>query len=71
MYTTMWSLDFRFDTKFFAISICMLVYLRVNVVHQFTVALRNFVHYIAAQKRIEVGLNTKIYNFIYLERNTS
>jgi hypothetical protein len=49
----------------------MLVYLRVNVVHQFTVALRNFVHYIAAQKRIEVGLNTKIYNFIYLERNTS
>jgi hypothetical protein len=57
MYTTMWALDARIDTKFFAISMCMLSHLRVNVVHQFTIALRNFVHYMAAQKRIQVDLN--------------
>ncbi len=58
MYATMWSLDIRFDTKFFAVSMCMLAHLRVNVVHQFTIAVRNFVHYMAAQKRIQVSLHT-------------
>ncbi|CAF3694293.1 unnamed protein product [Adineta steineri] len=56
MYTTMWSLDIRFDTKFFAISMCMLVYIRANVIHSFTIAIRNFVHYMAAQNRIRTFL---------------
>ncbi len=57
MYTTMWAVDMRFDTKFFAVSMCMLNHLRTNVVHQFTIAVRNLVHYMAAQKRIQVDLN--------------
>ncbi len=57
MYATMWSFDIRFDTKFFAISMCMASHLRVNVVQQFTVAIRNFVNYMAAQKRIQVDFN--------------
>lgn len=54
MFTIMWSLDMRFDTKFFVVSICMANHLRANVVHQFTIAIRNLVHYMAAQKRILV-----------------
>ncbi len=53
----MWSFNIRFDTKFFAVSMCMANHLRVNVVHQFTVAVRNFVNYMAAQKRIQVDYN--------------
>ncbi|UJR10923.1 hypothetical protein I4U23_015108 [Adineta vaga] len=56
MFTTMWSLDMRFDTKFFAVTMCMLAHLRNNVVHQFTIAVRNFVQYIAAQRRIQTFL---------------
>ena len=56
MYTIMWTFDLRFDTKFFAVSMCMANHLRMNVVHQFTIAIRNFVHYMAAQKRIRVGV---------------
>lgn len=50
----MWLFNIRFDTKFFAISMCMLSHLRSNVVHQFTIAIRGLVHYMAAQKRIRV-----------------
>ncbi|CAF1162569.1 unnamed protein product [Adineta ricciae] len=56
MFTTMWSLDMRFDTKFFTISMCMLAHLRINLVHQFTLGVKNLVHYIAAQKRIQAFL---------------
>lgn len=53
----MWSLNIRFDTKFFAVTMCMVAHLRANVVHQFTIAVRGLVHYLAAQKRIQVSLN--------------
>jgi len=59
----MWSFDIQFDTKFFAVSMCMANHLRVNVVFQFTVAVRNFVNYMAAQKRIQVDLNLLSYLF--------
>jgi len=56
MYATMWSLNIQFDTRFFAIAMCMLGYIRLNAVHFFTSALRNLVQYLASRKRIEVSL---------------
>lgn len=64
MYATMWSLDMRFDTRFFAVSMCMLAHLRINVIQHFTVAIRNFVQFLAARKRIEVRLSVSSQIFI-------
>lgn len=71
MYATMWSLNTRFDTKFFAVSMCMLGHLRVHVVHQFTMAVRNLVNYLAAQRRIQVSLiQWKFLSCLFREKQT-
>ena len=54
MYGTMWSLNIPIDTRFFALAACMLGYMRLSIVDFFNYAIRNFVHYLAAKKRIEV-----------------
>ena len=55
MYGAMWWFNIRFDTRFFAIASCLLVHLRLTVVHIFSAAVKDFVHYIAAQRRIQVS----------------
>jgi hypothetical protein len=55
IYGTMWSLDMRFDTRFFAISTCMLGYLELSLLDLGT-GIRNFVNYLTAARRIEVGI---------------
>ena len=55
MYGTMWSLDLRFDTQFFAIASCMLGFMRFSVVDFFSNAIRDLSHYLPARKRIEVS----------------
>jgi hypothetical protein len=53
MYGTMWSFDMRFDTRFFAISSCMLSYLELSLLDLGT-AIRNLVNYLTAARRIQV-----------------
>jgi hypothetical protein len=54
MYGTMWASGMRFDTRFFAITSCLLNYLEFSV-FDFSIGLRDFVHYLAAEKRIQVS----------------
>ena len=54
MYGTMWSLNIRFDTRFFAISSCMLIYLELSLLNLGT-GIRNLANYLTAAKRIQVG----------------
>ncbi|CAF3400484.1 unnamed protein product [Rotaria sp. Silwood1] len=56
MYGTMWSLDIRFDTRFFAIASCMLGFMRLFVIEFFSYAVRDLSHYLPARKRIEAFL---------------
>lgn len=56
MYSTMWLLNIRFDTRFFVIATCMLGYMRLSVVDFFHYAIRSLVNYMASQKRIQVSL---------------
>ncbi|CAF1547050.1 unnamed protein product [Rotaria magnacalcarata] len=56
MYGAMWWFNIRFDTRFFAIASCLLVHLRLAVIHFFSAAVKDFVHYIAAQRRIQAFL---------------
>ena len=49
MYGAMWSLDLRFDTRFFAIASCMLGFMRISVIEYFTGAVRDFSHYLSAK----------------------
>ena len=51
----MFSLDMRFDTRFFAISSVMLGYLEISLL-DFGNGIRSLVNYLAAAKRIEVGI---------------
>ena len=54
MYGAMWALGMTFDTRFFALAVCMLTFMRLSIIDFFTYAVRNLVHYLAAKKRIEV-----------------
>ncbi|CAF2103986.1 unnamed protein product [Rotaria magnacalcarata] len=56
MYGAMWWFNIRFDTRFFAIASCLLGHLRLTVVEFFSAAVKDFVHYIAAQRRIQAFL---------------
>jgi len=57
MYGSMWSLDIRFDTRFFVIAFCMLKYLEFSLLC-FGTGIRNLVNYLAAAKRIQVCFHT-------------
>lgn len=50
----MWSLDMRFDTRFFAVASCMVGYLEISVI-EFGVGVHDFVHYLTAVKRLKVS----------------
>jgi hypothetical protein len=54
IYGTMWSLDMRFDTRFFAVASCMVGYLEISVI-EFGIGVHDFVHYLTAVKRLKVS----------------
>ena len=56
MYATMWTLGIKFDTRFFALSACMLGYMRLSIIDFFSFAVRFLVYYFAAKKRIQVSM---------------
>ncbi|CAF0985467.1 unnamed protein product [Rotaria sordida] len=56
MYGTMWSLNLRFDTRFFAIASCILGFMRLTIIEFFSNAIRDLSHYLPARKRIEAFL---------------
>ncbi len=53
MYGTMWSLDMRFDTRFFAVASCMLSHVD-NSLLNFGTGIHSLVDYLTAAKRIQV-----------------
>ena len=59
IYGTMWSLNMRFDTAFFAVVACLLSYLEMSV-GDFGVGIRNLVNYLTAAKRIQVSMNSSL-----------
>jgi hypothetical protein len=68
MYGAMWSSGIQIDTRFFALAACMLGHMRLSIL-DFTFAIRNLVHYLAARKRIQVSMRVysmenKIFVFI-------
>ncbi|CAF4026024.1 unnamed protein product [Adineta steineri] len=56
MYGTMWSLDIILDTRFFAISSCLLGFMRIYCINYFSYAIRDISNYLVARKRIEAFL---------------
>jgi hypothetical protein len=54
IYGAMWSLDMRFDTRFYTMSYVLLNYTRQSSVSYFNYAFRDLLNYLAAQKRIRV-----------------
>ncbi|CAF3686749.1 unnamed protein product [Rotaria sordida] len=56
MYGTMWWFNIRFDIRFFAVASCLLSHMRFSVVEFFNNAVKDLVHYMAAQKRIQTFL---------------
>ncbi len=54
MYGTMWSLNMRFDTRFFAVASCMFYYLEYSLL-EFGRSVGDFVNYLTAVKRIQVS----------------
>jgi hypothetical protein len=53
IYGTLWSLDMRIDTSFFAVTTCLLGYLEFAVMY-FSFSIRYLVNYLTATKRMEV-----------------
>lgn len=54
MYGTMWALNIRFDTRFFAIASCMLIHLQYTLI-EFGNGVLHLVNYYTATKRIQVS----------------
>jgi hypothetical protein len=63
MYGTMWSLNIRFDTRFFAIASCLMGFMRCYVIDFFSNAIRDLSNYLVARKRIEVCINNLLLIF--------
>lgn len=57
MYATMWALNIQFYPHTFAVTFSFLAYIRIAVVDFFSFAVKDFVHFLSAQKRIQVCLN--------------
>ena len=53
IYGTLWSLDMRIDTAFFAVTTCLLTNLE-SAVMDFGLTIRSCVTYLTAAKRMEV-----------------
>ncbi len=71
MYGTMWSLNIRFDTRFYAVASCLMGFMRVYVIDFFSNAIRDLSNYLVARKRIEVCINKLLFNqknpfFLYI-----
>jgi hypothetical protein len=74
MYGTMWSLGIKFDTRFFALAVCMLGYMRLSIIDFFSFAVRFLVYYWAAKKRIQVRMDlchTLNINFVLIDVSSS
>ncbi|CAF4098406.1 unnamed protein product [Adineta steineri] len=78
MYGTMWSLNIRLDTRFFAISSCLLGFMRVYCIDFFSNAIRDLSNYLVARKRIEKFLlldecerDTRLLSSSHLEISSS
>ncbi len=54
LYTAMWLLNIQFDTHFFAIAYGLLIYMRTTIIEFFSYAVKDFVNYLSAQRRIQV-----------------
>lgn len=54
MYATMWFLNIRFDTHFFATASCLLPYMRTTIVEFYSYAVKDLFDYMSAQRRIQV-----------------
>lgn len=54
IYGTMWALNVPFNTHFFAVASCLLAYMRTPIVEFFSIGVKAFVNFLAAQKRIQV-----------------
>lgn len=55
IFSMMWTIDLRFDTRFFAIAACMLGYIEVSVLN-FGIGMHTVAQYFSAEKRIRVSL---------------
>lgn len=55
IFSMMWTIDLRFDTRFFAIAACMLGYIEVSVLN-FGTGMHTVAQYFSAEKRIRVSL---------------
>ncbi len=62
MYATMWALNIQLVTQFFAVASCLLAYMQTPIVEFFSIGVKAFVHYMAAQKRIQVSSDDFICN---------
>lgn len=58
LYATLWSLNIQLSTRFFAIAAGVLGYMRLSIIEFVYYAIRYFVYYMAAQKRIQVSIKT-------------
>ncbi|CAF4261392.1 unnamed protein product [Rotaria sordida] len=56
MYGTMWLFDMKFDTRIFTLSYVLVNYTRQSCINYFNFAIRDLLHYMAAQKRIRTFL---------------
>lgn len=56
IFSMMWMIDLRFDTRFFAIAACMLGYIEVSVLN-FGIGIHSVAQYFSAEKRIRVSWN--------------
>ena len=63
MYATIWALNIRLDTQFFAVASCLLAYMQTPIVEFFSIGVKAFVNYMAAQKRIKVSTHDFICNW--------
>lgn len=54
VFTCLWSMNMRFDTRFFAVASCMLCDLEITI-FEMIIALRDVIHYLTAEKRLQVG----------------
>ena len=63
MYGTMWALNIRFDTRFFAIASCILGFVRIHGIEFFASGIHELSNYLAARKRIEVCRNNLLLTY--------